>query len=135
MKLRIKGNSLRLRLSQSEVKRIAEERRVEETVEFGALPHQKMRYAMQIDPLSSDIYATFENCAITVFLPEPMAKSWAISNQVGLEKEQYIGEGKMLKLLIEKDFQCLTARPDEDESDNYPHPEAAVGHKAANCAN
>ena len=135
MKLRIKGNSLRLRLSQSEVKRVAEEGRVEETVEFGLIAHQKMRYALQSDPLASDIYATFENGAITVCIPEHAAKSWATSNQVGLEREQNVGDGKTLKLLIEKDFQCLTARPDEDESDNYPHPDAAVGHKPANCAN
>ncbi len=134
MKLRVKGNSLRLRLSQTEVRRIAEEGRVEETVEFGPQPHQKMCYAMQSDPHAAEIYATYENCTITVFLPEQMAKSWATSAQIGLEREQIIGEGKTLKLLIEKDFQCLTVRPDEDESDNYPHPDAAVGHKATNCA-
>ncbi|MFN3393989.1 MAG: DUF7009 family protein [Candidatus Thermochlorobacter sp.] len=134
MKLRIKGNSIRLRLSQSEVRRIAEEGRVEEVVEFGMLPHQRLCYAMQSDAEAADIFATYENCAITVFIPEQMVRNWATSAQVGLEKEQIIGGGKTLKLLIEKDFQCLTARTDEDESDNYPHPDAAVGHKATNCA-
>jgi hypothetical protein len=62
-------------------------------------------------------------------------KTWAHSNQVGLQKDQFLSEEKSLKILIEKDLQCLTARPDEDESDNYPHPDAAVGHKAAECAN
>jgi hypothetical protein len=135
MKLRIKGNSLRLRLSQREVQRVAEQGRVEETVEFGLQPHQQMRYALQADTQAQDIHATFENSTITVHVPEQVVKTWAHSNQVGLQKDQFLNEEKSLKILIEKDFQCLTARPDEDESDNYPHPEAAVGHKAAECAN
>ncbi len=32
-----------------------------------------------------------------------------------------------LKILVEKDFVCLTGRDDEDESDMYPHPEADSG--------
>jgi hypothetical protein len=135
MKLRIKGNSLRLRLSQSEVQRIAEHGRVEDIVEFGLQPYQRICYALQSDAQAQDIHATFENSTITVHIPEQAVKTWAHSNQVGLQKDQFLSEEKSLKILIEKDFQCLTARPDEDESDNYPYPDAAVGHKAAECAN
>jgi len=129
MKLRIRGNSLRLRLSQSEVQRIAEQGRVEEVIEFGLQPHQRICYALQSDAQANDIYATFENSTITVHVPEQAVKTWAHSNQVGLQKDQFLSEEKSLKILIEKDFQCLTPRPGEDESDNYPHPDASVGIK------
>lgn len=134
MKLRIKGNSLRLRLSQSEVRRIAEQGAVEDRIEFGPDAGQAMRYILRSDKAAKHIFATLENCTITVSVPEAMAKMWALTEQVGMEAQQSLGNGKMLSILIEKDFQCLTARPNEDESDNYPHPNAAVGHQAATAA-
>ena len=33
-------------------------------------------------------------------------------------------DGDKLRILVEKDFVCLTGREDEDESDMYPHPKA-----------
>jgi hypothetical protein len=116
------------------VQRIAEQGRVEEVIEFGLQPHQRICYALQSDAQANDIYATFENSTITVHVPEQAVKTWAHSNQVGLQKDQFLSEEKSLKILIEKDFQCLTPRPGEDESDNYPHPDASVGHKVAECA-
>ena len=38
--------------------------------------------------------------------------------------EQVLDDGSNLKILVEKDFVCLTGRDDEDESDMFPHPEA-----------
>ncbi|MCS7014311.1 MAG: hypothetical protein RMI34_12385 [Chloroherpetonaceae bacterium] len=130
MKLRIKGNSLRLRLSQSEVRRIAETGQVEDRIEFGTEASQAMRYVLKSDKDAQRIFATFDHCTITVTVPEAIAKTWALTEQVGVQAQQSVGEGKTLSILIEKDFQCLTARPNEDESDNYPHPMAAVGHQA-----
>ena len=37
--------------------------------------------------------------------------------------EQVLDDGSTLKVLVEKDFACLTER-EEDESDMFPHPEA-----------
>jgi len=43
---------------------------------------------------------------------------------VSISGEQVLADGDQLKILVEKDFVCLTNREDEDESDMYPHPEA-----------
>ena len=40
---------------------------------------------------------------------------------VGLENEMEIAPGKILYLLLEKDFKCLD-NTTEDQSDNYPNP-------------
>ena len=54
---------------------------------------------------------------------------WADSEQVSIEAVQTIDDGSELKILVEKDFACLTPREGEDESDLFPHPEEGE----ANC--
>jgi hypothetical protein len=63
-----------------------------------------------------------------VRLPETTVLAWASSEQVSIEGEQVLADGAKLKILVEKDFVCLTGRDDEDESDMYPHPEAGKAH-------
>ena len=53
--------------------------------------------------------------------------AWATTEQVSIQGEQMLDDGGKLKILVEKDFVCLTGRDDEDESDMYPHPEADSG--------
>ena len=61
---------------------------------------------------------------LTVRLPESAVLAWATTEQVSLPGEQVLDNGALLKILVEKDFVCLTGRDDEDESDMYPHPAA-----------
>jgi hypothetical protein len=54
-----------------------------------------------------------------------MAKDWCNTELVSLQAEQLVGDsGEMLSILVEKDFSCLMDRKGEDESDNYPNPNA-----------
>jgi hypothetical protein len=62
-----------------------------------------------------------------VRLPETAVLAWATTDQVSISGEQVLVDGEKLKVLVEKDFVCLTGRDDEDESDMYPHPEADTG--------
>ncbi|MGB0863842.1 MAG: DUF7009 family protein [Saprospiraceae bacterium] len=118
MKLRIKGNTIRLRLMQTEVTAFEVAGKVVETTDFG---FQQLTYQLlKTDDLN--IKATFDNQTITIFVPEKIGEKWATSNQVGMEGVIKLSEEKVLKILVEKDFKCLTDRPNEDESDAYPHP-------------
>lgn len=122
MKLRMKNNSVRLRLTQSEVACFAESGQVKETIEFGLESYQQFVYALEADSKIKEIQAVIENNRITILIPKTRADEWARTAQVGMETEQTIGGGKTLRLLIEKDFACLEPRPGEDEADAYPHP-------------
>ncbi len=126
MKLRIKGNTLRVRLSKSEVAKIGSEGYVEDAIHFPG--NAQLKYAMRVADVEH-LSATMEQCAIIVHLPKALAKTWGETEQVGFEAHQQLDNGESLYLLVEKDFQCLTARPNEDESDNYEHPEVEFGHK------
>ncbi len=122
MKLRIRGNSVRLRLTKSEVAQINEKGRVEETVEFGLESSQTLVYALETTALLENTRATFENNCLRITVPKNQAEKWTNSNQVGIEFEQVFGNDKYLRILIEKDFACLEERAGEDESDAFSHP-------------
>ncbi len=128
MKLRIRGNSIRLRLTQGEVARIAKGERVEETLEFGLEPHQRFTYALEVSNDSPDIEAQYQHGRITVRLPEDEARAWAHDDsRVGMSGEQSLrhsdgNESVSLMLLVEKDFACLTERRGADDADTFPHP-------------
>lgn len=122
MKLRVKNNSVRLRLTQGEVARFAESGRVEEAVEFGIEPPQQFVYAIESVAETEMIRAIFKGNRITIFIPKPQADEWINTAQVGMKAEQEIGDGKTLRLLIEKDFACVEPRASEDDADAFPHP-------------
>ncbi len=122
MKLRIRGNFVRLRLTQSEVARLAETGAVEETVEFGLRPEQRFVYALEKAAGAETVRADFDGGSLRVWIPEAEAEKWTSSNQVGIEARQPLGGEKELQILIEKDFACLAERPGEDESDAFPNP-------------
>ncbi len=122
MKLRMKNNSVRLRLTQTETARFAETGQVKEKIEFGLEPHQQFVYTLEIDHEIKEIQAAFETNQITVLIPKGQAEEWTQTAQVGMEAEQMIGGGKTLRLLIEKDYACLEPRAPDEDQDAFPHP-------------
>jgi uncharacterized protein DUF7009 len=113
MKLRLHAGSLRLRLSQSEIARLDETGKVEDSIEFS--PGSELLYAIEAGATSA-ISASFDQGHIRVVVPKPVAKAWIESDQTGIEAST-----GTLKLLIEKDFQCLHRAPEPGE-DSFPNP-------------
>jgi hypothetical protein len=122
MKLRIKGNSLRFRLTQSEVADFGSRGLVESVTDFGG--GQVLRYTLQAVPDVADVTASFDRQTVLVRVPLALAQAWAGGGDVGFRGEMPVaGEGgDVFRILVEKDFQCLKPRPEEDESDHYAHP-------------
>lgn len=121
MKVRIKGNSVRLRLLQSEVSRIAEGKKVEESTHFNF--KQILTYTLTVSHNINEPKAEFKNGRLRIWLPIEDAKNWAMSNEVAIESYQEVGNGEKLHILIEKDFKCLSTDILDDQSDNFPHPQ------------
>lgn len=118
MKLRIKGNSIRLRLTQTDVSKFITDGKLVETVEFGNATDPKFYYELLVSETAENVCAEFNNGTISVLVPKNTAKNWANTERVGIAGD----ENSKLKILIEKDFACLAPREGEDESDNFPHP-------------
>ncbi len=124
MKLRIKGNSIRFRLTQSEVEELGKRGQIEDTIEFGSPINEKLIYALVLSGKGAEIAAKYDSGKIAVIIPQKIAGEWIKSDRTGIGGEQILGEDKSLKILIEKDFACLSERAGEDESDNFPNPNA-----------
>ena len=121
MKLRIRDNSIRLRLSRSEVDSVSSDGLVKASVPFSG--GVRFDYILESSPACVKPVAQYSNHALTVRLPEKEVQRWAASEQVSIAAEQLLDEGGQLHILVEKDFACLAPREGEDESDMYPHPE------------
>jgi hypothetical protein len=126
MKLRVRGSSIRLRLTRTEVERLrGAEGRVSDQVRFG--PQNLLSYAIVREPSPSTgptplLRATFDGAGITVFAPDSVVSTWAGSERVGFDAEQSVGDGPSLRILVEKDWNCLTAREGEEDVDTFPNP-------------
>ena len=124
MKLRIKGPTLRLRLSQGEIRALLEEGLVEERVPFAA--GVDLVYRLRRDAATDEITASFRDGILEIRVPEGDAREWCTTDLVTLAHEQALPDGS-LRITLEKDFACLAPREGEDESDNFPHPQAGSG--------
>lgn len=127
MKLRIKGDSLRLRLSQAEMRSLAERGEVEDRLSFpgGAA----LRYRLRRDEGVAAVSARYGSDVIEVRVPRALAERWCGTELVSVSASEPIAAGE-LRILLEKDWACLAPREGEDESDNFPHPDAGKGAKA-----
>jgi hypothetical protein len=120
MKIRVLGNSIRFRLTVSEVGALCSTGHVEERTIF---PSGTFTYAVQKTGEASGLEAKFEGGNIILLLPAKMGEGWAENSVVGFESEQEVPGGKKLKLLLEKDFACLEKR-ETDDRDTYPNPKS-----------
>jgi hypothetical protein len=124
MKLRIKGATLRLRLTQGEIRALAEQGVVEEHVPFAA--DARLVYRLKRDAQAREIAATYRDDVVEIRIPESAAGEWCSTDLVTLAHEQPLAEGT-LRITLEKDYACLAPREGEDESDAFPHPETGRG--------
>lgn len=122
MKLRIHKNSIRLRLSQPEVQQIGTGEPVHQLLRLH--PGSSFEYILKTDTDISEVAAHINKNILTVSLPVFMAEAWALTHEVTIRYIQNEGSEFESCILIEKDFQCLHKRPDEDESANFINPNA-----------
>ena len=106
MKIRIKGNSLRYRLTRPEVEKFHQTGYLEEKIDFVG---NSLHYCLCITK-QEKLSASFYDNQITLYIPAS-----------GIEVMELEGSEETLHLLVEKDFTCLD-KVTEDQSDNYPNP-------------
>ena len=124
MKLRIRGNSIRLRLTKIDIAQFVATGSVEERVEFGfATPALCYRLERMTD--EDTTRSRFNDNCLSISVRAADADNWIKSEQVSIEASQPIGDNKVLRILVEKDFACLEERVGEDDSDAFTNPLAA----------
>jgi hypothetical protein len=111
LKLRIQGDSLRLRLTRQEVMSLASDGAVECAIRF---PWNRILHYSVV--ATDEMGVSYVGDSIRVALPEAAVKRWNETNQVTIEGS--VGD---THVLVEKDFQCLHAEKDRDP-DAFPNP-------------
>lgn len=112
MKIRIKDNSVRFRLTQSEVALLGKTGLVSCTTEFMNRP-----FIYKIESTEDkEMSVSFIENQIVLKMPQAQVKEWVSTDRVGFD-----GQSGLVKVLIEKDFVCIDNSA-EDQSDNYPNP-------------
>jgi len=123
MKLRIRGNSIRLRLKRGEVDSLAAGNTLVEETQF---PGSTLSYSLGLSD-NDDMLASFDNGSIVISMPKEIIPEWADTDLVSLYSEIALADDSVLTVLIEKDFSCLEPgghRDCDDDADTYPHPSA-----------
>jgi len=119
MKLRLLDDSIRLRLSRSEVLAAHEKGIVESQTRFpdGSL----FTYVLEAGKSASAASASYTAQRMVVKIPARDIAAWTNDDEaVSLRGEVRLPDGGHLKVLVEKDFKCVSPRnDDEDQSDLF----------------
>lgn len=118
MKIRIKENSIRLRLTKSEVETFCKEGNYSETTVIG---NRSLTYALVAKEDIAMLEADFEGNIITVYITIKAKETWFDSDIISYSNRENISANGELAILVEKDFTCMDETI-EDQSDNYPNP-------------
>jgi Family of unknown function (DUF7009) len=125
MKLRIKGNSLRLRVTRSELTKLVNSGRIEETIHFASDQQARLTYALEHSSDAAYVRLRYRSPEVAIVLPTKDTLIWQESEQVGIYTTVDLGLQGTLDLIVEKDFACLD-RSDADNLDTFTNPNAGA---------
>jgi hypothetical protein len=119
VKLRVRHNSIRFRLAQSDMRDLRNFGKCRETILFpgGA----RLEYVLSAAS-AEEISVGFANSVVSISVPASELRKWHSSDQIGISATVDVHPGKTLEVLVEKDFKCLDASIVEDQSDMFENP-------------
>ncbi len=120
MKLRIRGNTLRLRLSQPEVAAVEADGQTSDQIDFPG--GDQLAYALVVADGIDAPSARFATGTITVSIPPATLQVWLAPTEVSIHGSEPLPEGEELKILVEKDFTCLVPREGEAQENLFENP-------------
>ena len=117
MKLRIRAQTLRIRISPTELEQVRQKEKIESSIHF---PNgSTLSYSLEASD-QEDTKIIFEDTVIAIRLSPTDIETITDDANVGIQSMHTTAHGA-LDLLIEKDFTCLHPRGIED-ADTFPNP-------------
>ncbi len=114
MKLRFKANSLRLRVNQKEVQKLASGQSIREQVAFPG--GSTLAYVLDVGSIPT---ATFMHGTIRIEAPQTELSAWAKTEEIGMYFDFRVADSE-LRIAIEKDLECVDGPPEEVDLDAFP---------------
>ena len=130
MKLRLKGNSIRVRLDRRDIEELIDRGRIEDGVRFG--PGLAFSYAVELGPAPRERpRASYADGRLTIRIDPEDAEAWHAGERVGFDHQQAV-DGGVIRVLLEKDFACLDRAVGDEADDAYafPNPSAVCSAEA-----
>lgn len=124
MKLRLKGNSIRIRLDRRDIERLIGEGRVDDAVRFGPKLAFSYAVALGIAPRERPI-ASYSDGHLTIRIDPADAEAWHSGDRIGFDHQQPV-DGGVVRVLLEKDFACIDRSPGDEADDAYAFPNPAI---------
>jgi hypothetical protein len=125
MKLRIKNNSLRFRVTRSDLANLINSSRIEETIYLAPDEQARLTYALEHEPTLSSAVVRYQSPQVVIVLPTKDARTWAETDDVGIYARVDLGARGALDLIVEKDFACVDLS-DAENIDTFPNPNAGA---------
>jgi hypothetical protein len=120
MKLRIHDNSIRLRLTRSEIERFVAEGRIEAALKFGPDASQRLTYSLEVIPGISSMCLHGSAERLMICVPSAIAQDWTGTNRVAIAAKQSVDSQGEIEILVEKEFRQLHGA--KFNPDLYPNP-------------
>lgn len=103
MKLRLQRGSVRVRLSEDEVRTLNDVDELFESVELTA-SGKNISYMLTVNELSNSIRLHFNKDIIQILIPRNKLDTWLSSGDVGIQEILDFGHHENLTIVIEKDL-------------------------------
>ena len=113
MKVRILDNSFRFRLKAPELEILQKKGKISETVEFGVAASSQLSFCLQVNG-TGKATVVFQHNSIIFYLPEQLVDKWISTDMTGFSNEIEAEDGKLISLLVEKDFKCMAVCAEND---------------------
>ena len=122
MKLRLKGNSIRVRLDRRDVEGLIDRGRIYDAVRFGPGAGMAFSYAVEVGAAPrSRPTASYVAGHLSIVIDRDDAEAWRDGDRVGFDHAQVVAGG-VVRVLLEKDFACLDRPPGEESDDAWAYP-------------
>ncbi len=99
MKLRLKGDSIRVRLDRRDIEGLIERGRIDDAVRFG--PGLAVWYAVEVGPAPRERpRASYADGRLTIRFDPEDAEGWLASERVGFDHQPVV-DGGVVRVLLE----------------------------------
>jgi hypothetical protein len=118
MKMRLRSNSVRFRLTKTEVATMQDLGECSESILF---PNGTcLAYSLLASECPA-VQAEFEKGTVKIRVPRQDILAWSTTETPGIYATVE-DKGVALRISVEKDFRCLDSGSDEDQSDMFSNP-------------
>jgi hypothetical protein len=122
MKLRIRGNSIRVRMDRKDLAELLEWGRATDAIRFGPGADGTLTYAVEVGPAPRQRpHAAYTAGHLRLTIDPDDAEAWSREERVGFYHDQAV-EGGVVRVILEKDFACLEQRSVPEPEDAWAFP-------------